>query len=106
MAMLLLAVWLPGCTTVPEADWNARLGTYTRDQAIADLGLPSRAQRLSDGSQMLEWVRSRGAQSGLTAQPVTRESIYNDAYRVNAPSRILQLTFGPDDRLVDWTRNY
>ena len=54
--ILALAVaFLTGCATPPPVDWDSRVGHYTYDQAVTDLGLPDRQTRLSDGKVMYKW---------------------------------------------------
>ena len=109
LAGLVLCMALTGCVTAPEVDWDARLGTYTRDMALADFGQPARIQKLSDGSELLEWTWSNATQNQWPGQPVSRESIYNDSpgSRGHPPAtRVLDLTFGSDGKLVDWFRSH
>jgi len=105
LASMALCVTLIGCVTTPEVDWDARLGSYTRDMALADLGRPTRTQTLSDGSQMLEWTWVGTMQGQWPGQPVSRDSIYNPTPGTT-PDRVLLLTFGLDGKLVDWNRSY
>ena len=105
LAGITLCVALAGCVSAPEVDWNTRLGSYTRDMALGDLGQPTRTQTLSDGRELLEWARVSATQNSWSNQTVSRESIYNDTPGA-APNRVLHLTFGPDGKLVDWNRNY
>src|SRR5262245_20080627 len=60
-----LWVWMAGCATAPKIDWNSRIGTYTHDQAILELGPPDRAATLTDGSKVVEWLTSRGRTYGF-----------------------------------------
>ena len=102
--------WLfAGCQSTPKVDWNSRVGTYTFDQAVMELGPPDRVTPLSDGSQVAAWI-TRGSSGGLTigtgfsngraGMGVSRSfgPGYND--------RVLQLTFGPDQKLTSWSKNY
>jgi hypothetical protein len=38
---LLAAAWLAGCATVPQVDWTSRVGKYTYDEAVTELGSPT-----------------------------------------------------------------
>jgi hypothetical protein len=49
------AILLAGCMTHRIA-WNARVGAYTFDQAIVELGPPDKQARLSDGRNVAEWI--------------------------------------------------
>lgn len=50
MAALVLA----GCAT--QIDWNKRVGAYTYDQAVIQLGPPDKQAQLSTGEKVAEWV--------------------------------------------------
>jgi hypothetical protein len=109
--MALLALMFSGCATTKKVDWNSRVGNYTYDQAVTELGPPDKQTTLSDGKTVADWVsHSRGGASlgfgvgsfgrsgGMgvgVSQPVG--SSYND--------RVLRLTFGPDKKLVSWKKN-
>lgn len=54
----LLVLLLAGCST-NKVDWNARVGNYTHDQAVLELGPPDRESTLSDGGRVAEWLVSR-----------------------------------------------
>lgn len=55
LKILLLAVLLAGCAT-HRIDWNARVGSYTFDQAVAEFGPPDKQAKLSDGRVVAEWI--------------------------------------------------
>src|SRR5262245_26370868 len=57
IAFLAVALTLVGCKTTPPVDWDSRVGTFTYDQAVAELGVPDRTAKLSDGSTIAEWVK-------------------------------------------------
>jgi hypothetical protein len=52
---LLAAGLLAGCAT-QRIDWNARVGSYTFDQAVTDFGPPDKQAKLSDGRLVAEWI--------------------------------------------------
>jgi hypothetical protein len=55
-----LTSWiLSGCASKPKVDWNSRVGTYTFDDAVREMGPPDRSTKLSDGSTVAEWYRGR-----------------------------------------------
>ena len=108
-AILALAlVFLAGCTTTPPVDWNSRVGTYTYDQAVTDLGPPDRQTKQSDGKSVYKWfVRAHtcpGPNTGMSYYGETGFSANQTAGVIN--NRMLQLTFDPDGKLVTWTKNY
>lgn len=105
--LLLLAVlaWVAGCAT--KVDWASRVGTYTYDQAVTELGPPDKQAKLDDGTIVADWItyRSRtqniavigGNPAGYYGGPVT-------ATTMNAPDYYLRLTFAPDGRLQSWKK--
>ena len=109
LAILFLAVaFIAGCKTTPQVDWNNRVGSYTYNQALAELGSPEKQTKLSDGKTVDQWITLHGG-SGLVGganaggidtmgpgQPVVQT--YKD--------HVLELTFGTDGKLVSWARNY
>jgi hypothetical protein len=106
--LLLAAVFIAGCKTPPQVDWNSRIGTCTPDQAVAELGLPDKQSKLSDGRIVDQWITLHGSNRfsggpaangsfGLAAgQPVVQT--YKD--------HVLELTFGADGKLVSAAKNY
>ena len=52
---LAAAILLAGCAT-QRVDWNSRIGHYTFDQAVAELGPPDKQAKLSDGRTVTEWI--------------------------------------------------
>jgi hypothetical protein len=57
MALALFA--LAGCAT-PKIDWASRVGHYTFDQAVVELGPPDKQATLSNGSRVADWLTRRG----------------------------------------------
>ena len=104
-----LALWLGGCASKPKVDWNARVGNFTYDQAVVELGPPNRQSDLSDGRKVAEWVTGYSGGSGMsigfgsfgrhTGVGVS-QSVGSGGYE-----RILRLTFGNDGKLTEWKRN-
>jgi hypothetical protein len=109
--ILALAVaFLTGCATPPPVNWDTRVGHYTYDQAVTDLGPPDRQTRLSDGKVVSKWfvqapVGSRfnggmsyyGSNHGFGAGQAVGSGINN---------QMLQLTFDPNGTLIAWSKNY
>ena len=91
-----LAVLLLGCATT-RIDWNSRIGQYTYDDAVIELGVPDRQAELSDGSIVGEWlVRRGGAYGQAHFFPGSRFHTYD----INEmPDGYLRLVFGPDKLL-------
>jgi len=99
---LALALLLAGCAT-PQVDWNARIGQYTFDQAVIELGPPDKQAKLQDGTVIAEWLVGRGyhyASPAFGFPGCYPGWIYGPAYFDNrVPDRFLRLTFGPDGKL-------
>jgi hypothetical protein len=93
---LLAAILLCGCATT-KIDWNSRVGQYSYDDAISELGVPDRQATLSDGSVVGEWLQHRGGAYGTTH--FSRWSRFHSYDVHEFPDRYLRLTFGPDKLL-------
>ena len=57
------ALLIAGCAT--PIDWKTRVGAYTLDQAVIELGPPDKQAKLSDGTTVAEWLMYRGGTSRL-----------------------------------------
>jgi hypothetical protein len=109
--LTLVSALLTGCATTPPVDWNSRVGHYTYDQAVAELGAPSRQAKLGDGELVSKWAAqpSAGAGAGMN----TGMSYYGSTGFVGAQpigpggnDQMLQLTFGTNGVLTAWSKNY
>jgi hypothetical protein len=95
-----------GCSSTPKVDWDSRIGSFTHDQAVVELGPPDRTAELSDGSRVSEWflkenprmsvgfgVGSYGSHGGVgVGQTVSG----------GRSGQYLQLTFSPNGLLQRW----
>jgi hypothetical protein len=88
-----------GCAS-PKVSWDARVGQYSYDQAVGELGPPDNSATLSDGARVADWILSRGGRSGTVS--VWRRGGF--ATYDTGPDWILRLTFGPDGRLKAWKK--
>jgi hypothetical protein len=102
-ALLLLA----GCAT-QRVDWNARIGNYTYDQAVLELGPPDKQARLEDGTTVAEWLTYRGYYRSHGSwgyapywYPGAYPPYYYDTY---SPDYFVRLIFGSDGRLRSWKK--
>jgi hypothetical protein len=109
-----MSAWLAGCATTPKIDWNSRVGAYSYDQAIIDLGPPDKMAKLSDDSTVAEWMTNRGRYYGSSASfgyygsPYGRYGYYpgylmSPQYLEKSPDTFLRLIFDPGGMLVNWT---
>lgn len=107
MAVVILAA---GCATPPSVNWDERVGTYSWQDALAELGQPTLVTNMEGGVKVAEWVKARGPQSpGEDTLPTyTRAEVVtpNDTAGMFAPDKVLRLMFTPDGKLIDWDRNY
>ena len=106
---ILAALLLAGCVT-PKIDWAARVGNYTYDQAVIDLGPPDKHANLSDGSIVTEWLAHRG----YVYETADYYPFYTPGFVVpsgtyavhRVPDDFLRLTFGADGKLKAWEKFY
>ena len=114
VALFAVGIWLTGCVTTPRVDWNSRVGVYTYDQAVIELGPPDKMATLSDGAIVAEWMTHRGRYYGSSAAygyygaPYGRYGIYpglvvTPQYLDRSPDKFLRLVFDPKRVLVSWT---
>ena len=60
MLALAVGLFIVGCAT-NHVNWNARVGTYTYDQAVVELGPPDKQAKLTDNQTVAEWISRYGA---------------------------------------------
>ncbi len=108
-AWLLLAaviVVVPGCKSTPKPDWNQRIGTYTFDDAVRDLGPPASSARLEDGSTVAEWFLKYGSTVsfglGTGAYGPSGGVGVGQAVTLPPKAHFLRLVFGPEGKLQSW----
>jgi len=107
LSVLLLLAWV-GCATY-KAAWNSRIGTYTYDQAVSELGPPDKGAKLTDGTTVAEWLTRRGYSGGSVGfmygygYPYYYHPWYH-YYEPPSPDYFIRLTFGPDGKLQAWKR--
>jgi hypothetical protein len=106
-----LVALLAGCAT-QKIDWAGRIGNYTFDQAVIELGPPDKQAKLGDGTAVAEWLTRRGYRQ---VYPVGGYyyghcapwyygpyfPAYVDSY---TPDYFMRLTFGPDGKLRAWKK--
>ena len=105
----LALLWVTGCAT-HKVDWGARVGTYTYDQAVLDMGPPAKEAKLQDGTVVAEWMTQRGHTDTYYAAPYyypyRRQRYYGPVYAtpssVSYPDVFIRLTFDPQGKLTAW----
>jgi hypothetical protein len=105
---LLAAFVLAGCATGPKIDWTARVGHYTYDQAVLELGPPDKIAKLDSGVTVANWIIRQGYAYTAVGAPVYGAypggliaPCYTQGY---SPTWYLRLTFGADSKLTEWKK--
>lgn len=80
MLGMLAFVFLAGCASTPKIDWDSRIGSYTHDQAVIELGPPDKAAKLSDGGIVAEWLTSRQERGRVLYSPGFYGGYYGPRY--------------------------
>ena len=104
---LMLLLLAAACAS-NRIDWSARIGNYTLDQAILELGPPDKQATLADGTVVAEWMTQRGGARGYPAFAGYPYGYwyggpyYPSYYLATYPDYFLRLIFGPDGKLALW----
>lgn len=111
LARLFLAALVlvnPGCASTPKPDWNQRVGNYTFDDAVRELGPPSGSTRLEDGSTVAEWFLKYGSQMsfGFGTSMYGGGAGVGVGQSVTTPPKAhyLRLIFDPENKLQRWEK--
>ena len=97
-ALALTLVLAVGCAT-NRVDWQSRIGNYTYDQAVLELGPPENIAQLSDGTRVGDWLTSRGRSSGGSLF-ISRGYVLHHFPDSEGPDYYMRLTFDPQGRLT------
>jgi hypothetical protein len=122
----LMACLLAGCATGPKIDWSSRVGNYTYDQSVRELGTPDKSAKQDDGTTVAEWLMRSYAPATMESSgggyagepnnmsPGSATSGQLDFARVPDTVAIypqgqdagqwLRLMFAPDGQLQSWKR--
>jgi len=102
-----VTILFAGCAT-HRIDWNARVGSYTFDQAVTDFGPPDKQAKLSNGKLVAEWI-TRYSNGGTVAIGTGFYGYPGSVGFVQTtPSYYeskLRLTFNTDNTLAAWAKN-
>jgi hypothetical protein len=108
LGLLLMSLLGAGCASKPAVDWNSRVGSYTFDQAVTELGPPSSQTTLSDGRKVADWITgytgSSGFSVGMGGYGSSGAMGVSHGVGTAPRAKILRLTFAPDGKLAAWTR--
>ena len=101
---VILAVFalLAGCTALPQVNWDARVGSFTYDQTVLELGPPEKTTMLTDGSRVADWLTLRGQRNTMFHSFPDGRVVRTEGAR--DPDRLLRLTLGSDGKLKEWKR--
>jgi hypothetical protein len=108
---LLLVLWLGlwvGCASAPKVDWDSRVGRFTYDDSVKELGPPDRYAQTGDGTTVAEWflkhsptfsfgfgTGSYGSHGGVgVSQGLT----------TGGAAQYLRLRFDAEGQLAGWER--
>ena len=82
-----------------KVQWEDRVGEYTYDQAVLEMGPPDKEARLENGTRVCEWM---GTGSSLYMGPYGN---YPQAFTASQmPDSYLRLTFSPENKLIDFKK--
>ena len=98
---LACCILLAGCANFKKVDWSQRVGAYSLDDAIIEMGPPDSSAKLSDQSTVAQWMTQKGYARGSVVDNVSGTFVYMHD-EPPAPSRFIRLTFGPDGKLRTW----
>ncbi|TAK96145.1 MAG: hypothetical protein EPO07_14800 [Verrucomicrobia bacterium] len=110
-ACLLAGLLFAGCASTPTTDWSSRIGVWTYDQAVAQLGAPTKYTKQSDGRIAAEWVKGSGPAVPELGGSIGLARGYSGAtlgtgIGARPGKNVLRLNFDPDGKLENWTQNY
>lgn len=105
--LMLLLLFTAGCAST-RIDWDARVGRYTYDQAVVEMGPPDKTAKLSDNSTVAEWLTSRGMSVGT----IYSSGPYSGAYygrmqtyqTLPGADSFVRLVFNPEGKLTSWKK--
>lgn len=110
LALAVTGLMLTGCTTW-KVNWANRVGAYTFDQAVLELGPPDKQALLQDGTRVAEWLTRRGQPQSHPAfgyYGYRPWGFYDPAFpsyvEFSTPDYWLRLTFSTDGTLQAWKR--
>jgi hypothetical protein len=99
---------IPGCASKPKPDWDQRVGHYTFDQAVQELGPPVASTLLGDGTRVAEWFLKPGPSIsfGLGTGSYGPQGGVGVGQSVALPTKgqYLRLVFGLEGQLQRWEK--
>ena len=108
LLLAVLAILAAGCASTPKAGWNERIGAYTFDDAVQELGRPVSSTKLQDGTNVAEWLLKFGSQTpfgyGTGRYGPGGGGSMGTTFTPPTQSQFLRLTFGTDGKLQSWNK--
>ena len=97
-----------GCQALQQVDWDGRIGQFSYEQAVAELGQPTGETKLPGGMRRAEWITNSGVSTGraLVGAGYQRRTMGvvplepTEIHRLR--DRYLRLTFDRAGRMVAW----
>lgn len=105
LPLLALLLLLAACAST-KTSWDARVGQYSYDQAVLELGPPDKSATLENGTRVAEWLTVRGHAGRSVVSGYGYYPGHTVWFEPGAPDVFLRLTFGPDGKLKEWKRVY
>ncbi len=104
--MIAAALLGVSCASTPKVDWNARIGSYTYDDAVKELGPPASFATLTDGGAVAEWFLKQNPtfSFGMGTGSYGSHGVVGVGQSVTTggSGQFLRLTFDPDHKLTRW----
>ena len=102
--LLLLGLVVAGCAS-RKIDWSSRVGSYTYDQAVRDMGPPDKSAKLDDDSTVADWMTVRGTTTMYSGAgygyPYYSPPI---GFASTSPDYFIRLTFDTSGTLTGWKK--
>jgi len=116
LSLIVLTVLVASCASGPRAninniDWGSRIGTYTYDQALAELGEPNVMGESSEG-KTLEWVLRESPNTSVSFGFGTGSFGHSTATGIGVGTTVspppsgeyLRLRFDKNGKLAEWSK--
>jgi hypothetical protein len=106
LILLSIVAFAAGCVA-PRVDWDSRVGVFDYDQAVHELGQPSKVEPLPDGQTVAVWVSHYSVNGGAADMD---SGFYSHSPSLSPPTSgnresQLRLTFTTNNVLTDWSKN-
>jgi hypothetical protein len=115
LSATLATIWLPGCAHRPKVDpaidWNSRIGNYTFEHALAEIGKPDVVAESSDG-RVADWILKQspnvsfgfGVGTGVFGRHGGSGVGVGSSVTPPPHGEYLRLVFDTQDKLKAWSR--